>query len=178
MKRFCFPGMLILVLLVGLAVTGCKKKEINGESQEPAATEQGKTGDEEGEAVEKEEEESEAEEHEAEEEGEAESEEDEESHEAGDEGSIPEDKADLVLKMPKATMPPVKFAHLKHSDEYQVACKTCHHAEGESEDCMSCHGAKKGPDGEPSFKDAMHKACTGCHKEEKKGPTVCNKCHK
>jgi len=174
MHKLKLMGALALGLIMALfAWQGCKKKEVTGEPTEPAAGQEETVAAMEEESEEEEEEEGEEEGEEAEEE-----EGEEKEEEAFGGGSIPEDKADLVLKMPKATMPPVKFAHLKHSDEYQVACQTCHHAEGESQDCMSCHGAKKGPDGELSFKDAAHKACTGCHKTQKKGPTVCNKCHK
>jgi hypothetical protein len=173
MQKFTLSRMLFLGLLVGLTVTGCKKKEINGGSMEPASAGHENAGEEAAQDAA----------------GEKESEagatgtvvQVEDAQEGEEEGageSIPEDKADMVLKMPKATMPAVKFAHLAHSDEYQVACKTCHHNEGEGRDCTSCHGAKKGPGGELSFKDAAHKSCLGCHKTQKKGPTVCNKCHK
>jgi hypothetical protein len=178
MQSLRFTGMLVLgLLMVMLAVTGCKKKEINGGSMEPASAGHENAVEEAAQDA-AEEEESKAGGPAAAVDAESEVEEEAGTQEGGDEGSIPEDKANLVLKLPKATMPGVKFAHLKHSDEYQVACRTCHHNEGESRDCMSCHGAKKGPEGELSFKDAAHKSCMGCHKTQKKGPTVCNKCHK
>ena len=93
------------------------------------------------------------------------------------EAKIPADKEDLVLKLGKTTMPVVKFAHKEHAVDLQVACKTCHHPEGEARACTECHKAAPGPDKEPTFKNAAHKQCMGCHKEQKKGPTVCTKCH-
>jgi predicted CXXCH cytochrome family protein len=42
--------------------------------------------------------------------------------------------------------------------------------------CEVCHGA-----GEPKAlkldKEAGHKLCQGCHKEQKKGPQKCAECH-
>jgi hypothetical protein len=83
---------------------------------------------------------------------------------------IPEGKEELVLKAPKATMPSVKFLHAKHVQDFKVECTTCHHAGSEGKACGSCH---KGA----AYKTSHHKLCMGCHKEKKKGPTVCNKCH-
>jgi len=176
MSRFKLTGALVLGLLMAMlfAWQGCKKKETTGEPTEPKAEveEQPAAMEKEGEAA--------AGEQEEEEEGEEA--EEEEGEEAGEEaaggGTIPDDKADLVLKLAKATMPGVKFPHKKHAEELKVECKTCHHNDGDAAACTGCHGAKKGEGGEPTFKNAAHKLCQGCHKEQKKGPTVCNKCHK
>jgi hypothetical protein len=84
--------------------------------------------------------------------------------------TVPEGKEELVLKAPKATMAAVKFSHAWHAQEGQVGCDTCHHAGSEMKSCGSCH---KGA----AFKTAFHKLCLGCHKEKKKGPTACAKCH-
>jgi hypothetical protein len=94
-----------------------------------------------------------------------------------EEEKIPEGKEDLVLKIGKPTMPAVNFSHKKHATEYQVACRKCHHPEGEIRACTACHTTKIGPNKEPTFKTAAHKACLGCHQQQKKSPTACNKCH-
>ena len=86
-------------------------------------------------------------------------------------------KEDLVLEMEKPTMPSVKFPHEEHADDYKVACKTCHHPDGEIQACTACHSAKAEPGKGLSFKTAAHKTCIGCHKEMKEGPTACTKCH-
>ena len=87
--------------------------------------------------------------------------------------------------------PPVPFNHAKHGDTLAKTCDTCHHtnkgltkAQTDKVDvkkCSECHLDPKG--NVPSMremsltKNPMHIRCIGCHKEQKKGPTVCNKCH-
>ena len=87
--------------------------------------------------------------------------------------------------------PPVTFNHAKHGDTLVKSCDTCHHtnkgltkAQTDKVDvktCSECHLEAKGK--VPSMRDMsltknpMHIRCIGCHKEQKKGPTVCNKCH-
>ena len=78
----------------------------------------------------------------------------------------------------------VKFAHKKHVDTLKVACEKCHHElkgkkPGEvPKGCGTCH--KAAAEGKtPSAKDAFHKDCQECHKQDKakKAPTTCTKCH-
>jgi hypothetical protein len=92
--------------------------------------------------------------------------------------AFPADKESLVLRSPGGGMPTVKFPHKKHAVDLAVPCKTCHHKDGDVMGCTKCHKGGKGANGEPSFKDAAHERCIGCHKEKKAGPTVCMKCHK
>ena len=101
------------------------------------------------------------------------------------------------------TKGPVNFHHKKHSEEYKVACDSCHHVykdgkntykEGDKvQKCQECHneptitGEKKlSPDKQKlNLKLAFHENCQGCHKEMKKKdkakygkiPTTCIKCH-
>ena len=86
---------------------------------------------------------------------------------------------------------PVPFDHAKHGDTLVKSCDTCHHtnkgltkAQTDKVDvkkCSECHLDPKGT--VPSMRDMsptknpLHVRCIGCHKEQKKGPTVCNKCH-
>ena len=78
----------------------------------------------------------------------------------------------------------VKFAHQKHVDMLKLGCEKCHHElkgkkPGEvPKACGACH--KAAAEGKtPSAKDAYHKDCQTCHKEDKtkKAPTACTKCH-
>lgn len=65
----------------------------------------------------------------------------------------------------------VTFDHTKHQST--VDCATCHHT-GEYISCKSCHGVKSEA---PKAKNAFHKQCKNCHKEQKVGPTKCKECH-
>ena len=86
---------------------------------------------------------------------------------------------------------PALFPHKKHQDS-GIACGDCHHgkdADGKQtaytdgmkiEKCESCHNKAAGLPAEKkisTFKDAAHKNCKGCHKEQQKGPTKCAGCH-
>lgn len=84
--------------------------------------------------------------------------------------------------------PAVTFDHAKHQT-LAKSCDTCHHTnKGMTTDkgvkvakCSSCHLDPK--DKAPSMremsltKNPFHTLCINCHKEQKKGPTVCAKCH-
>lgn len=88
---------------------------------------------------------------------------------------------------------PVPFNHAKHGDTYVKKCDTCHHTEKgltkaqnetnkvEVKKCSTCHLKVQGKMGTMAdvslTKNPMHVRCIGCHKEQKKGPTVCTKCH-
>ena len=85
----------------------------------------------------------------------------------------------------------VPFTHEKHSLKLAPTCDTCHHtqkglkAEGTGMDvkkCSTCHldpkDAKIPSMREMSLtKNPYHIRCISCHKEQKKGPTVCTGCH-
>lgn len=97
-------------------------------------------------------------------------------------------KVDVAAKK----QPPVTFNHAKHGDTLVKTCETCHHmnkgltkAQADKvqvKKCSDCHLEAKGKT--PSMremsltKNPMHVRCVGCHKENKKGPTACNGCHK
>jgi hypothetical protein len=66
----------------------------------------------------------------------------------------------------------VTFPHRDHTQNY--SCQKCHH-KGSGTACFDCH--KKTSGEAPSFKDAMHKSCKNCHKNEGGGPTKCAECH-
>ncbi|RKX58000.1 MAG: cytochrome C3 subunit A [Thermodesulfobacteriota bacterium] len=91
------------------------------------------------------------------------------------------------IKIKNSKMPPVKFSHIKHSTEYQIDCKICHHkskvpAKGVQK-CIKCHDLKEEKEGVPKAMSAYHKNCLNCHKkinieQEKSAPIRCNECHK
>lgn len=88
--------------------------------------------------------------------------------------------------------PGVPFNHARHGDTLVKRCDTCHHknkgltkAQADSIDvkkCSECHLEPKG--NVPSMremsltKNPLHIRCLGCHKENKKAPTVCTGCHR
>ncbi len=85
----------------------------------------------------------------------------------------------ITIKDIQKTKTPVTFPHKDHSTKLGIKCAECHHkdAAGKEQSCFACHKAEK--KGEtPSFKDAMHDKCKGCHQKMGKGPTKCNDCHK
>ena len=72
-----------------------------------------------------------------------------------------------------AKMGDVTFPHDAHQ-EIVSDCTTCHHTGLSEPNCHSCHGVD---DAAPKTKDAFHKSCKGCHKEQG-GPTGCKDCLK
>ena len=96
-------------------------------------------------------------------------------------------KVDVAAKK----QPPVSFDHAKHGDTLVKTCETCHHTNKgltkpqadkvQVKKCSECHLDPK--DKAPSMremsltKNPLHIRCINCHKEQKKGPTACNKCH-
>jgi len=89
-----------------------------------------------------------------------------------------------------------KLTHTKHSKEYKIQCKDCHHMykdgknvweEGQKvQKCSECHNVYKlGKDLREATEEekklslykAYHDNCKGCHKEKEKGPVKCNECH-
>lgn len=103
----------------------------------------------------------------------------------------------IVIKAAAKKQPPVTFAHAKHGHVHaKQKCDTCHHTnKGLTETsatpevvktvkpCSSCHLDPKDPK-VPSMREMsltrnpLHTRCITCHKEQKKGPTVCKDCHK
>ena len=96
-------------------------------------------------------------------------------------------KVDVAAKK----QPGVVFDHAKHGDTLVKSCDTCHHknkgltkAQADKVEVKKCSECHLQPQGKvPSMREMsltanpMHIRCVGCHKENKKGPTVCNKCH-
>lgn len=86
--------------------------------------------------------------------------------------------------------PAVPFSHEKHAIKLVKTCDTCHHTQTGLKaeamgikvvKCSSCHLDPK--DKAPSMremsvqKNPFHSLCIDCHKQQKKGPTVCKDCH-
>ena len=69
--------------------------------------------------------------------------------------------APLVLSLPDAQQPPVRFDHHAHRvSRPQGDCQPCHHADAPDaaqRGCLPCHAA----DGQAAY----HKLCIGCHVE-------------
>ena len=81
------------------------------------------------------------------------------------------DNGPEVIKL-KASMGEVAFRHKTHQ-AIEADCTKCHHKGVEAGSCASCHDGTKAP----KAKDAFHKLCKDCHKEQG-GPTGCKDCHK
>ena len=84
--------------------------------------------------------------------------------------------------------PRAVFRHDEHNELAQIEeCNACHHVyddngrlvedeSSEDQRCSDCHDLE--PDGsKPPLMKAFHTNCKGCHKEQKKGPTMCGQCH-
>lgn len=84
--------------------------------------------------------------------------------------------------------PAVTFPHDKHVKAVK-SCDTCHHTnkgltaatDKDVKKCSSCHMKAQGKTTSMAdmslTKNPMHARCLNCHKTNKKGPTVCAKCH-
>lgn len=99
----------------------------------------------------------------------------------------------LTINAAAKKQPGVPFAHDQHATTLVKSCEKCHHtnkgltsdtvSKMKVEKCSACHLDPKTPT-VPSMRDAspqknpFHSLCIGCHKEQKKGPTVCKNCHK
>ena len=97
----------------------------------------------------------------------------------------------ITINAAAKKQPAVSFSHGKHSETYVKSCDTCHHTQKgltaeKAKDtkvvkCTTCHLDPKGD--VPSMremsltKNPFHGRCIACHKERKKGPTVCKDCH-
>jgi hypothetical protein len=92
----------------------------------------------------------------------------------------------VTLKLEGAKMAPVPFSHLTHVKKAKVECAVCHHKDKDPKEaraCTTCHQATEGKNNAPAAKDAFHKKCQTCHKENaakgvKNAPTKCAECHK
>ncbi len=79
----------------------------------------------------------------------------------------------------------VTFPHREHQNRIGAdKCNTCHHTAkpdgSDAQKCTDCHTKQDvEKDGKviPSLKNAKHKRCKGCHREQQKGPTKCDGCH-
>lgn len=88
----------------------------------------------------------------------------------------------IVIKEIQKAKPAVTLSHAEHSKSFK--CTECHHkyqGQGTPPKCSKCHGKVK-EGNKPSLKNAFHKGCKNCHKQEKakgkKAPTTCSGCHK
>lgn len=88
---------------------------------------------------------------------------------------------------PQRQRPPAVFKHDDHNEAAEIEeCNECHHLyengkklEDESSDdqlCSDCH-SENSSNNQPGLKKAFHLNCKGCHREKKKGPVMCGKCH-
>lgn len=99
----------------------------------------------------------------------------------------------LKIDAAQKKQPAVTFDHSKHGDSLAKNCAVCHHTQKDLikahtnttdvKKCSGCHLDPKDPK-VPSMremsltKNPFHIRCIACHKEQKKGPTVCTQCHK
>jgi hypothetical protein len=100
--------------------------------------------------------------------------------------------ASVTIKAAAKKQPAVTFKHDQHATTLVKTCETCHHmnkgltpdtvAKTKVQKCTTCHLDPKGS--VPSMREAsmtknpFHALCIDCHKQQKKGPTVCKDCHK
>ena len=91
----------------------------------------------------------------------------------------------VTIKIDEAKMAPVTFSHITHTQKAKIDCAVCHHKDKnpkEPQACPTCHLVKEVKNNAPMTKDAFHKRCQTCHKENAaKGasaPTKCTECHK
>ncbi|MEJ5361524.1 MAG: cytochrome c3 family protein [Spirochaetota bacterium] len=71
-------------------------------------------------------------------------------------------------------LPPIRFNHKRHIEEYETECIDCHH-NGSLKRCSECHG-KKDKGEVISLRGAFHQQCHECHVKSK-GPKGCAGCH-
>lgn len=91
----------------------------------------------------------------------------------------------IMLTLEGAKLPPVPFSHTTHVEKGKIECVTCHHKDKDAKEpqaCGTCHLLKEVKDNAVPAKDAFHKNCQTCHKENaakgKAAPVKCNECHK
>lgn len=97
----------------------------------------------------------------------------------------------VTIKAAAKKQGPVVFSHGKHAATLVKSCDTCHHTQKglKTEEgtkvvaCTTCHLDPKnatvpGMREMSLAKNPFHVRCISCHKEAKKGPTICTGCHK
>jgi hypothetical protein len=91
----------------------------------------------------------------------------------------------MMLILEGAKLPPVPFSHTSHAEKEKIECVVCHHKDKDAKEpqaCGTCHLLKEVKDNAAPAKDAFHKNCQTCHKENvakgKVAPVKCNECHK
>ena len=82
----------------------------------------------------------------------------------------------VIIKEIQKSKPEVTFDHKGHAKRIGL-CQTCHHMP-DSEKCSDCHEVKS-TGAAPSFSEAMHIRCRGCHKKmTNEGLSgSCSECH-
>ncbi len=68
---------------------------------------------------------------------------------------------------------PVRMSHSVH-EESGILCVICHHKHSNDDRIKQCAYCHKGKEGDV----IMHNFCITCHVEKKKGPALCQDCHK
>jgi predicted CXXCH cytochrome family protein len=91
----------------------------------------------------------------------------------------------VTIKIEGSKIAPVKFSHEIHTKKLKNDCSVCHHKDQnpkEPQACTACHPPKEAEGATKVAKDAFHKLCQTCHKENVakgvKAPTKCAECHK
>lgn len=99
----------------------------------------------------------------------------------------------ITINAAAKKQPGVPFSHDQHATTLVKSCEKCHHmnkgltpdtvSKTKVEKCSACHLDPKkatipGMREMSQQKNPFHLLCIGCHKEHKKGPTVCKDCHK
>jgi hypothetical protein len=91
----------------------------------------------------------------------------------------------VTIKTEGAKMAPVTFSHEIHTKKLKTECSVCHHKvqnQKELQACTACHPPKEAGGTTKVARDAFHKLCQTCHKENVakgvKAPTKCTECHK
>ena len=77
------------------------------------------------------------------------------------------------IKKTNGLIAPVRISHKIHEDE-GVQCVTCHHKKGNDDRIKQCAYCHKGVRGD----ETIHNLCINCHLSKKKGPAMCQECHK
>jgi len=84
-------------------------------------------------------------------------------------------ETDLAAGIKKTSnyVTPVKISHSVH-EKSGISCITCHHKHSNDDRIKQCAFCHKGNEGDV----IMHNFCITCHVERKKGPALCQDCHK
>lgn len=84
----------------------------------------------------------------------------------------------ITIDYIKDKKPAVSFPHNKHAEQVKGKCSICHvNADGTGG--IKPELKAKPADMAAAMQHPFHKdACTKCHKDSGKGPTICTDCHK